>query len=251
MVMQIRSIWMYAELGHSDGEQVRPPQEHFARWDVMSRPLVPWFYFSYKVCRRAKPSILTVHFAETETWSECELKPRVHCMLKYQYLAPVCCCWGLQQLGSGGFSQTRKRDNLGRGSKDLFIYSMWGSNQTSRLEEEWDWSQKDLSLDTPSVTSRFLPSERWVGQTVKCKGVSEGQLLKKTCLDGPTLGQSHREWAGVEGQVWDEPCCFMIFLCWYLNPEESSLRFDIKGYKFYFWASWKRHFPGLYLKELH
>lgn len=251
MMTQIRSIWMYAELGHSDGEQVRPPQEHFARWDMMSRPLVPCFHFSYKLCRRAKSSTLAVHFAETETWPECDLKPWVHCMLKYQHLAPVCCCWGLQQLGSRGFSQARKRDNLGRGNKDLFIYSMWGSNQTSRLEEEWRWRQKDLSPDTFCVTSHFLPSERWVGQTRKCKGVSEGQLLKKTCSDGDILGQSHQEQAGVEEQVWDEPCCFIIFLHCYLNPAESSLRFDIKGYELYFWASWKRHFPGLYFKELH
>lgn len=62
----------------------------------------------------------------------------------------------------------------------------------------------------------------------------ESAVEERDVLDKATLGQSHLYQAGVEEQVRSEPCCFMIFPCQYLKFPESSMRFDIKDYEFYF-----------------
>lgn len=44
MMTQIRSIWTYVELGHSDGEMAQMLQKHSDRWEAASWALVPHFH---------------------------------------------------------------------------------------------------------------------------------------------------------------------------------------------------------------
>lgn len=91
-MMQSRSIWICAELGHSDGDEAQPLQEHTAGREAVTQTHMSLFCFSCMICTRVKSSLLAVHFAQTETCSECNLKTRLLGTLNYQYLASVCSC---------------------------------------------------------------------------------------------------------------------------------------------------------------
>lgn len=85
----IRSIWMYAELGHPNGEQAQQLWKHSAKGEAACWALFPCSHFIYMICTRIKSDMLAVYLespklalnfsfkheyfmcSSTNTWSLC------------------------------------------------------------------------------------------------------------------------------------------------------------------------------------